>query len=114
MCSVQARAIWILLCVFVRLSVLEGLPGRPGTTGRCPGAQGNVREQLVTDFQAAFGEHLESNPRDDLLELARSVSSTAAKPKLYCTCGREDSLRGDNLRFRDEIAKLDFDVVYEE
>ena len=71
-------------------------------------------EQLVTDFQAAFGEHLESNSRNDLLELARSVSSTAVKPKIYCTCGTEDDFRGDNVRFRDEIAKLDFDVVYEE
>lgn len=71
-------------------------------------------DQLITDFQAAFGERLESNPRDDILELARNVSGAAVKPKLYCTCGTEDDLHSDNVRFRDEIAKLDLDFVYEE
>ncbi len=42
------------------------------------------------------------------------VSSTAVKPKTYCPCGTEDDLHGDNVRFRDEIAKLDLDFVYEE
>jgi S-formylglutathione hydrolase FrmB len=71
-------------------------------------------DQLITDFQAAFGERLASDPRNDLLELARNVSNAAVKPRIYCTCGTEDGFHGDNVRFRDAIAQLNFDVVYEE
>ncbi len=93
---------------------LKGFLDGQGQEGDVQALKAVYGDQLVTDFQAAFGEHLESSSRNDLLELARSVSSTAPKPKLYCTCGTEDGFRGDNLRFRDEIAKLDFDVTYEE
>jgi S-formylglutathione hydrolase FrmB len=71
-------------------------------------------EQLVTDFQAAFGEQLESNPRDDILELARRVIGKTVKPRIYRACGTDNDRRGDSLKSRDEIAKLNFDVVYEE
>ena len=70
--------------------------------------------QLVTDFQAAFGEDLASNPRNDLLALAESISGAPIKPRIYCTCGTEDNLRSDNLRFQGAMQKLDFDLVYEE
>jgi putative tributyrin esterase len=71
-------------------------------------------EQLVKDFQAAFGEQFECSSQGDLLELANAANGQAVKPKIYCTCGTEDYLHGDNARFRDEMKKLDFDFTYEE
>jgi len=93
---------------------LKGFVGGQGQGGDVQTLRATYGDQLVTDFQAAFGEHLELSSQNDLLELARSMSSSATKPELYCTCGTEDGFRGANLRFRDEIAKLGFDVTYEE
>jgi S-formylglutathione hydrolase FrmB len=41
-------------------------------------------------------------------------SGRAVRPRIYCTCGTEDDLRGENLRFRDAMQTLDVDLVYEE
>lgn len=93
---------------------LKGFLDGQGRQGDVQALKATYGDQLVTDIQAAFGEHLELSSHNDLLELARSMSSTSVKPKIYCTCGTEDDFRGDNLKFRDELTQLNFDVVCEE
>ena len=95
------------------LFLTEFLVGQTGQTD-IRALKAMYGEQLITDFQAAFGERLESNPQNDILELAKNVSNQPIKPKLYCTCGTEDDFHGDNMRFGDEMKKLNFDFTYEE
>ncbi len=50
----------------------------------------------------------------DLFTLAKKVSKSPVKPRLYQCCGTEDFLYADNVRFRDAVQKLPFDYTYEE
>ena len=50
----------------------------------------------------------------DLFTLAKRVAEGTVKPRLYQCCGTEDFLHADNIRFRDEVRKLPFDLTYEE
>jgi putative tributyrin esterase len=51
----------------------------------------------------------------DLQELARTLaSSRGPKPKLFQSCGTEDAMLPGNRDFRDFIAPLGFDYLYEE
>ncbi len=70
--------------------------------------------QLYKDFQAVFGENLEWNPKNDLLNLATRIKALEIKPRIYATCGMEDSLHDDNLRFRNDMKELGFDFTYED
>lgn len=83
----------------------------PGKTEEFKAVYG---ERLFTDFQAAFGEPMEWNPQNDILELAKAVNELQIKPKIYCACGTEDYMREDNVRFNHEMKKFDFDFTYEE
>src|SRR5450432_494999 len=59
----------------------------------------------------------ESIPRagGDLTDLARELAhSDGPKPKLYQCCGTEDFLLESNRRFRDAIAPLGYEHLYEE
>jgi len=71
-------------------------------------------EQLIKDFQGIFGEQLEWSCQDEILELAKKVNQQPLKPKIYSACATEDYLHKDNVRFCDEMKKLDFDFTYEE
>ncbi len=66
-------------------------------------------------MQNIFGD-LEKVPGGphDLFALARKVSQSAIKPRLFQYCGTEDFLYQDNLRLRDFIRPLGFDYTYEE
>jgi putative tributyrin esterase len=50
----------------------------------------------------------------DLFTLARAVSKSEIKPRLYQYCGMQDFLYQENLRMRDFIRPLGFDYTYEE
>jgi len=51
----------------------------------------------------------------DLRELARALADRPGpKPKLFQSCGIQDTALADNRSFRDFIAPLGFDCVYEE
>jgi putative tributyrin esterase len=51
----------------------------------------------------------------DLQELARTLAaSRRPKPKIFQSCGTEDPMIDGNRDFRDTIAPLGFDFVYEE
>jgi S-formylglutathione hydrolase FrmB len=69
---------------------------------------------LVT-MRNIFGnlEKVENGP-NDLFALARQVSQSGLKPRLFQYCGTEDFLYQDNLRLRDFIRTLGFDYTYEE
>jgi S-formylglutathione hydrolase FrmB len=50
----------------------------------------------------------------DLFKLAEKAAGSPQKPRLYICCGTEDSLHPDNIRFRDHIKTLPFDMTYKE
>src|SRR4051812_46263974 len=45
---------------------------------------------------------------------AKLVSSEAARPQLYLSCGTEDSLLNENRRFHTHLEKLQYEHTYEE
>ena len=98
---------------------------RPDRCGVGPRRPGFVAVDLVThEGSVARGEYACTLDVTDIVTgwtETRAVRNKSqervvapVKPKLYCTCGTEDDFRGDNVRFRDEIAQVDSDVVYEE
>lgn len=50
-------------------------------------------EQLKGDFKAIFGDSLEPNADDEILELAKKANNNPAKPKIYTACGSDDHLQ---------------------
>ena len=73
-----------------------------------------IGEQLVRDFQGAFGEGMEIGPEADIMTLARAAATGKNKPRIYSACGADDDLVDDNRKFRDEMLALGFDFTYEE
>jgi S-formylglutathione hydrolase FrmB len=71
-------------------------------------------ERTIADIAAAFGEKLEWNPKDEILELARCVNGMQTKPAIYTACGTEDYFRSDNKRFSQQMEKLKLNFTYEE
>lgn len=69
---------------------------------------------IVEDFRAIFGDDLEWKPEYEILELAKRVEVQKEKPFIYSYCGIQDDLRGINVRFKDEMNKLNFNFSYEE
>ncbi|HEY3310369.1 MAG TPA: alpha/beta hydrolase family protein [Anaerolineales bacterium] len=55
-----------------------------------------------------------SGSKHDLFVLANKAAAGAVKPRLYMCCGTEDFLFEDNLRFRDHLAGLPFDLTFEQ
>lgn len=70
-------------------------------------------ERLFKDFQAAHGENIEWDPKNDILELAKKASIANTKPKIYTACGTEDYMLNDHNIFSSEMAKLNFDYTHE-
>ena len=69
---------------------------------------------MLIDLLATYGDGLEYRSDYDIVELVRNFPSAMPKPGIYVSCGTEDSLRKENLLFRDEMKKTDFDFTYEE
>jgi S-formylglutathione hydrolase FrmB len=69
----------------------------------------------LTKMRDVFGD-LDQFPGSphDLFALAKKVSKSDLKPKLFQYCGTDDFLYADNLRFRDFVRPLGFDYTYEE
>lgn len=67
------------------------------------------------ELRAIFGdiESLQGGPAD-LFELARRAAAASQRPRLYQYCGTRDFLYADNLRFRDYLRGLPFELTYEE
>lgn len=69
----------------------------------------------LEEMRTVFGD-LSKVPgsKHDLFVLAKKVSKSSVKPRLYQCCGTEDDLYPDNVRFRDAVQKLPLDLTYEE
>ena len=67
-------------------------------------------------LKSTFGD-IEKLPGsfNDLYSMAHKLAEKGiTPPKLYQCCGTEDFLYEDNLRFRDYLRQLDFNLYYEE
>ena len=72
-------------------------------------------EQINRDFKSIFGPQLDWKPAYEILDLAKKANTLKIKPRIYMACGTDDIVcYEDNVRFRNEIEKLDFDFIYEE
>lgn len=66
-------------------------------------------------FKAAFGERDIENTENDLYWLMdRCAKKEGPKPKLFQSCGTEDFLYADNVKFRDACRSKGFDLTYQE
>jgi putative tributyrin esterase len=72
-------------------------------------------EAWLENMRTVFGDlkKVPGGPHD-LFALARQLSGSSLKPRLFQYCGTDDFLYADNLRFRDFIRPLGFDYTYEE
>ncbi|HEX2989282.1 MAG TPA: alpha/beta hydrolase family protein [Anaerolineales bacterium] len=69
----------------------------------------------LAEMRTVFGDVSKvRGSRHDLFALARKAAKSAVKPRLYQCCGTEDFLYADNVRFRDALRRLPFDLIYEE
>ena len=69
----------------------------------------------LEEMRTVFGD-LNKVPgsKNDLFTLARKVSRSSVRPRLYQCCGTEDQLYEDNIRFREMARRLPLDLTYEE
>ena len=82
-------------------------------SGACDMSLGARRSD---DYALAFGANVDAAGSEwDLFHLARELGAgDRPRPKLYQCCGTEDVLYEENVRFRDHLRKLPFDLSYEE
>jgi S-formylglutathione hydrolase FrmB len=71
-------------------------------------------ERLFKDFQAVFGEKIEWNPKEDVIELAKQSGDDGLKPKIYLACGTEDMFYADNKRFSSILKDSGHHSIFEE
>lgn len=69
-------------------------------------------EQLFKDFQAIFGDAIEWNPKEDVVDLAKNLR--IVKPQLYLACGTEDYLYNDNKKYQDILQDLGYNSIFED
>lgn len=69
----------------------------------------------LAEMRTVFGDPSKvPGSKHDLMALAKKVDKGTVKPRLYQCCGTEDELIEDNIRFRNVLHKLPFDLTYEE
>ena len=66
------------------------------------------------ELQAVMGLDLKLKPENDLDHLMRVYPKDMPKPKLYLACGTEDFLFADNIRARDTLRSLGFELTWEQ
>lgn len=67
-----------------------------------------------TEARSIFGDHAKIvGSGHDLFHLAANLAD-ADRPRLYQCCGTEDFLYEGNVRFRDHLLTLKYDLTYEE
>lgn len=84
------------------LDVAELFCDKPGLSGD------SEAENVFGDVKAIRGSE------NDLFTLARKVAEEAERPRLYMWCGTEDFLYWQNVRMRNLLKGLDYDLTYEE
>jgi len=74
-----------------------------------------LNKAWLEEMRTVFGDLSKvAGSRNDLFTLAKKVSKSPLKPRLYQCCGTEDDLYPQNIRFRDAVRKLPLDLTYEE
>jgi S-formylglutathione hydrolase FrmB len=74
---------------------------------------GPEAQAILADFRAVFGEELSYTDSDEILKLAEKAAARTVRPRIYAVCGTEDNLHKENLRFKEQIEKLNLDYTYE-
>jgi S-formylglutathione hydrolase FrmB len=70
-------------------------------------------KKMGREIREIFGKNIK--PDDDLLRISQDLAkSSKPKPKLYQSCGTEDFLYDDNLRFKGHLQKFSYDLTYRE
>lgn len=71
-------------------------------------------DRLFKDFQAIFGEKIEWNPKEDVIELAKKFTDMTLMPKFFLTCGTNDLFHNDNKRYYNILLDSGFDSIFDE
>jgi S-formylglutathione hydrolase FrmB len=66
------------------------------------------------DRMGIFGESLNMPDSSDLYFLAEKNADKPRNPRIFMTCGTEDFLYESNIRMRDLLSGLHYDIKYEE
>jgi len=68
------------------------------------------------DFKGPFGEALELEQKDDLFHLATECAqkTVAERPRILMCCGQSDFLHNHNVRMREHLKALGYDLTYRE
>lgn len=68
------------------------------------------------EFHNIFGDFEKiAGGENDLFHLAEKLAGSGqVQPKIFQCCGTEDFVYPHNLRFRDHLRKLDYDLTYDE
>jgi len=80
-----------------------------------PQGLADLMPDRTLEHLSIFGDKSLRGTSNDLYHLSRELAkSDAVKPRLFQCCGTEDFLYRDNLKFRDHMKSLPFDLTYEE
>ncbi len=63
-------------------------------------------------FKAVFGEELQPKNSDDPYELVKRVMELPQRPRYLQTCGTEDFLYSDNLKWKEHLDNLGYGHTY--
>ena len=96
-------------CLFME-SMLEALRQDPGPYLKT----GAEAVETYNDLRSAYGENLERRKEYEIMELVKAFPAGMPRPKIFVSCGIEDKLREENLKFKDFMANTGFDYTYEE
>ena len=55
-----------------------------------------------------------SGSENDLFAAATALTDPVLRPRIYMWCGTEDFLYSQNMRMRDHLRALGYDLTYEE
>ena len=61
-----------------------------------------------------FGEQCPLTEEDDLFYLADQCANSQQKPKIFMAVGTQDFLYGENVRYRDKLSSLGYELEYVE
>ena len=96
-------------CLYFK-DLLDGLRKDPGPWLKT----GPEAAAIYQDLKTIYGDDLAYRSDYDIIELVRHFPGASPKPVIYATCGTEDDMRNDNLRFRDDMKGSGFRYTYEE
>lgn len=66
------------------------------------------------EFQAVFGPNLELLEENEVMNIAKECQHSAVKPEIFMTCGTEDFIHNQSVKFRDFMKDIDIPYIYQE